>query len=180
MAACWVEAIKHFLESLLGLKSEPHDLTFLQISIRALIIFVASVIIVRIGHKRFMAKKTAMDMILAFTLASVLARAINGSGPFFASIACGFLLVILHRMLSAAAFRFPLIARWMKGHYNEVVVEGRLIGESMRKHRVTKEDILEDMRVEIQCEDLAKVEKATLERDGKISFLMRETPDGKA
>jgi uncharacterized membrane protein YcaP (DUF421 family) len=51
----------------------------LQVSLRALIMFIAALIIVRLGSKRFLARKTAFDFILAFMLGSMLSRAINGS-----------------------------------------------------------------------------------------------------
>ncbi len=48
----------------LGLGVEPKDLTFLQISLRGIIVFVASLAMVRLADKRFLAKLSAFDAIL--------------------------------------------------------------------------------------------------------------------
>ena len=45
---------------LLGLGAEPQDLTFIQISLRGIIVFLATLIMIRIGHKRSLARKTAL------------------------------------------------------------------------------------------------------------------------
>ena len=65
---------------LLGLGLEPKNLTFLQIALRAVLVFIISLAIVRVANKRFLAKMTAFDAILGFILASMLARAVNGFG----------------------------------------------------------------------------------------------------
>jgi len=68
------------LVDLLGVGVEANQLTIGQVSLRAIIIFFATLLIVRIANKRFFAKKTAFDIILGFILASMMARAVNGSG----------------------------------------------------------------------------------------------------
>ena len=74
---------------------EPKDLTFLQTALRAVIVFVATLVMVRLSSKRSLARKTAFDAVLLIIIASVLARAINGSTPFFPTIGTGFVLVVL-------------------------------------------------------------------------------------
>jgi uncharacterized membrane protein YcaP (DUF421 family) len=71
------------LKNTLGLDVEPGHLNVLQVCLRGTIVFFYALVIVRLGAKRFMARMTALDVILAFILASTLSRAINGSAPFF-------------------------------------------------------------------------------------------------
>ena len=71
-----------FFQTLLGLSLQPKDLTFVQISLRGITVFLATLIMVRLGSKRSMAHRTPFDAILRVILASVLSRAINGSAPF--------------------------------------------------------------------------------------------------
>ncbi len=75
-----------FLESLLGLAAEPRNLTFIQISLRGVIVMVAALVMIRLGTKRSLAEKTAFDAVLLIVLASVLARAVNGSAAFFPTL----------------------------------------------------------------------------------------------
>src|SRR5437016_12474250 len=88
------------LEALLGLGREATSLTFLQISLRGVIVFVSALVIVRFGDRRFLSQKTAFDAVLGFILASMLARAVNGTAAFFPTLGGGFVLVMLHRALA--------------------------------------------------------------------------------
>ena len=47
-----MNAFSNFLGPLLGLGYEAKDLTFVQISLRAVIVFLATLGMVRLGHKR--------------------------------------------------------------------------------------------------------------------------------
>src|SRR5205823_11480670 len=85
--------------ALLGLGVEPKELTFLQVSLRGVIVFIVTLVMVRLSSKRSLAEKTAFDAALIVIIASVLARAINGSAPFFPTLGIGFILVLLHRLL---------------------------------------------------------------------------------
>src|SRR5689334_20941882 len=95
-----MNALWNSFETLLGLGVEPKDLTFLQISLRGIIDFIATLIMVRIGHKRSLAHKTPFDAVLLVILASVLSRAVNGSSAFFATIGGGLVLVLIHRLFA--------------------------------------------------------------------------------
>src|SRR6187549_3982483 len=90
--------------ALLGFGMDPKELTFLQISLRGVIVFCATLLMVRLSSKRSLAEKTAFDAVLIVIVASVLARAINGSAAFFPTIGAGFVLVGLHRLLGAMAY----------------------------------------------------------------------------
>ena len=48
---------------------------------------------------------SAFDYVLGIILASMLARAINGSAPFFGTIFLGFYFVLLHRVLAGLGHR---------------------------------------------------------------------------
>src|SRR5437763_16968859 len=91
------------LQTLLGIGLEPKELTFLQVSIRGIIVFVVTVIMVRLGSKRSLAEKTAFDAVLVVIIGSMLARAINGSEAFFPTLGAGFVLVLLNRIFYIAA-----------------------------------------------------------------------------
>ena len=53
----------NLLESLLGLAVEPKNLTFIQISLRGIIVMVGALVMIRLGTKRSLAEKTAFDAV---------------------------------------------------------------------------------------------------------------------
>ena len=161
------EGVQHVL----GLDSEPKDLTFLQISLRGIIVFIASLTMVRIADKRFLAKLSAFDAILGFILASMLARAVNGSAAFFPTLGAGFVVVLFHRLLATMAFRWDWFSGLIKGEADVLVEDGQKKAASMRRNNITDADLLEELRLNGQVTELAEVKMATIERSGEISVV---------
>ena len=169
-----MNTISHLFEELLGLGMEPKQLTFLQISIRGVIVFAATLVMVRISSKRSLAEKTAFDATLLVIIASVLARAINGSAPFFPSLGTGFVLVLLHRSLALTAYYSHGFGILIKGKAAILVENGKLQRRNMSLNHISEHDLDEDMRLDAGTEDLSKIKVARLERSGDISFIKRE------
>jgi uncharacterized membrane protein YcaP (DUF421 family) len=155
----------------LGLERQPDQLTFVQMSARAVIVFILTLAIVRIGNKRFLSSMSAFDAIVGFILASVLARAINGSASFFPTLGAGLVLVLLHRLFALSAFHSKKFEDLVKGHTNVLVRAGKPDPNIMRQHSITQADLLEEMRLHGNVDDLKRVETATLERSGEISVV---------
>jgi uncharacterized membrane protein YcaP (DUF421 family) len=160
-----------FLHALLGIGTEPRDLTFLQVSVRGVTVFIAALIMVRLGSKRSLAEKTAFDAVFIVIIGSMLARAINGSEAFFPTLGTGFVLVFLHRVFGIAAFYSHIFGILVKGKPVVLVQDGKLERKNMLWEHISKHDLEEDMRLEAKTEDLSKIQVARLERSGDISFI---------
>ena len=157
--------------ALLGIGLEAKDLSFLQVSLRGIIVFLVALVMVRLADKRFLAKMSAFDAILGFVLASMLARAINGSAPFFPTLGGGFVLVGMHRLIGSLAFRSDHVGRWVKGGTEVLVRHGRMNRNAMRANKISEADLLEEARLNGQVADPDKIEIATLERNGQVSII---------
>src|SRR5262249_22348558 len=168
-----MNAFWNSFETLLGLGVEPKNLTFVQISLRGIIVFLATLIIVRLGHKRPLAQKTPFDAVLLVILASVLARAINGSTAFFATIGGGVVLVLLHRFFALLAYHSHGFGILVKGRPDVIVRDGECDFLMMRRNHVSIHDLEEDMRLDAHLEDLSKIQLARVERSGDISFIKK-------
>ena len=164
-------AIIDALSDWLGLRVEAKDLTVLQVSVRGIIVFVVALVILRIADRRFLAKLSAFDALLGLILASMLARAINGSAPFVPTLVGGFVIVLLHRLLAWLAFKSPLLARLVKGNDILLVRNGKQIQQSMRANRITEDDLMEEVRLIGQVQHVGDIQTATLERNGEISVI---------
>ena len=160
------------LHSGFGVGADAQQLTALQVLLRAVLIFFATLCIVRIADKRFFAKKTAFDFILGFILASMMARAINGSEQLGPTIVAGFALALLHRGLGWLACRWPQIGGWIKGHSQTLIEDGRVDRDALRKHHMGEDDLLEELRLN-GVETPTEAKLARLERTGEISVIER-------
>jgi uncharacterized membrane protein YcaP (DUF421 family) len=168
-----MNALWKSLETLLGLGLEPKDLTFVQISLRGIIVFLATLIMVRLGSKRSLARRTPFDAILLVILAAVLSRAINGSAPFVATIGGGAVLVALHRLFALLAFHSHWFGTLVKGRPDVIVRDGQCDLRIMRGNHVSIHDLEEDMRLNAHLDEVAQVRLACVERSGEISFIKK-------
>jgi uncharacterized membrane protein YcaP (DUF421 family) len=163
--------IQNFISTLLGLGFEPKDLTFIQISLRSLIVFTVALAMVRLGNRRFLARLSAVDAILGFILASMLARAVNGSAAFFPTLGGGFVLVFIHRLLAALAFRYERIGLLVKGRADILVENGKCNQRTMEQQKISEADLLEEARLNGQVSELSQIRCATIERNGEVSII---------
>jgi len=163
-----------FVDSLLGLQLEPKQLTFTQVSLRGVIVFVLTLFMVRLSSRRSLAQKTAFDAILLVILASVLSRAINGSAGFFTTIGVGFVLVFLHRLFSWIACRSHLFGILIKGCPIVIIQNGQLNRHAMRQNLISDHDLEEDLRLDAETQDISKIKIARLERSGDLSFIKND------
>jgi uncharacterized membrane protein YcaP (DUF421 family) len=162
------------IDSMLGLGREAAALTFTQISLRGVIVFIAALIIVRCADRRFLSQKTAFDAVLGFILASMLARAVNGTAAFFPTLGGGLVLVLLHRALAYGSMRSHTLGLLIKGRSDVIVRDGKLDEPAARHNGLSEHDLLEDFRLNGNVTDLGDVALAVFERNGQISVVRRK------
>ena len=157
----------------LGLGLSATDLTFTQISLRAVIVFVITVTIIRLGDRRFLSQKTAFDAVLGFILASMMARAVNGTAAFFPTLGGGLVLVMLHRIFAYWSRRSHMFGILIKGASDVIIRDGRLDKAVADRNRLSEHDILEDLRLHGNIASIEDAELAVFERNGQISVVLR-------
>src|SRR4051812_30248010 len=160
-------------EMLLGVGVEPKDLTFIQISLRGIIVFLVTLAAVRLGHKRSLARKTPFDAVLLVILAAVLSRAINGSAAFFPTLGGGVVLVLIHRFFAFLAFYSHGFGILVKGRPDVIVRDGKCDLATMWRNHVSMHDLEEDMRLNAHTDELSGIRIARVERSGDVSFIKK-------
>jgi uncharacterized membrane protein YcaP (DUF421 family) len=169
-----MNTFSELLQSLLGISTQPKELTFLQVSVRGVVVFIATLVMVRLSSKRSLAEKTAFDAVLVVIIGSMLSRAINGSAPFLPTLGSGFVLVLLHRLFGITAYYSHAFGILLKGKPAVLVQNGTLQHKNMLWNHISEHDLQEDMRLEAKTEDLSKIRTARVERSGDISFIKAE------
>ena len=166
--------LPQIVDTALGLGLEAKELNFGQIALRGVIVFIVSLAMVRLGDKRFLSKKTAFDAILGFILASMLARAVNGSAAFWPTLAGGFVLVGLHRLIAFLSRRWGAFGTLVKGTSDPVIRDGKVIAANLRRNDMSEDDLLEDLRLNGNVESPKEVKAAYIERNGDTSVVPKE------
>jgi uncharacterized membrane protein YcaP (DUF421 family) len=157
----------------LGLGLAATDLTFTQVSLRAIVVFVIALTIIRLGDRRFLSQKTAFDAVLGFILASMLARAVNGTAAFFPTLGGGFVLVILHRVLAYWSRRSHIFGILIKGRSDVIIRNGTVDEAVASSNRLSEHDLLEDLRLHGNVASVEDAALAVYERNGQISVVLR-------
>ncbi|MBF9253423.1 DUF421 domain-containing protein [Pontibacter sp. 172403-2] len=143
-------------------------------SLRAIGIFFAAVLILRIGSSRIFGKNTTFDIVLGVIYGSILSRAITGNAPFWPTLAAALTLVVLHRGLAMLAFYTNIgVGNILKGKPEMLIKNGELQWAAMRRNSVTEHDLCEALRNAGHDADLKSVRLAYLERSGNISVIMK-------
>ncbi len=161
------EILRHFL----GLDLPGSDLHAGHMVARVVIVFIISILFIRIGDKRFMGRNTALDVMLGFVYGSVMSRAITGNAPFVPTLAAGLALVLLHRLLSRIAFSCDGVGSIIKGRSRILVEGGEILWEEMAKSHISRKELEEAMRHAGLPADVERVHQAALERNGSISVI---------
>ncbi|MGK7392578.1 MAG: DUF421 domain-containing protein [Candidatus Cyclobacteriaceae bacterium M2_1C_046] len=151
-----------------------HHMEWWQISIRAFIIFLVAIFLVRISNKRIFGKHSAFDIVMGIMLGSILSRAITGNSPFFLTILAATVLVLMHRAMGVIAWKYDWFGTRVKGRHQELIREGEIQWHVMDEKNISHEDLHEALRLNGQVLDVKKVKAARLERSGDISVIPYE------
>jgi uncharacterized membrane protein YcaP (DUF421 family) len=162
------------IETALGLHETAETLSAGQMALRAIVVYGVLLLLVRLGHKRFVSRSTAFDLVLAIVLGSVASRAVTGTSPLVPTLVASATLVLLHRVIAAAGYRWHRFGLVVKGSPDQLVRDGVPIERAMRRTSISQHDLEEALR-EHGIGDLGEVEGAWLERSGNISVIRRES-----
>ena len=158
------------LHALIGTEGEA--ISWWQMSLRAALIFVLGVLIVRFAATRAFGKWSALDIIFAIVVGSNLGRAMTGSAPFVATLIATLVLVVLHGLLARASVRWPWLGSLTKGSSVVLVKDGVADRAQMERSGIGDGDIRMALRSAGHT-DLEDVDTVSLERNGDITTIAR-------
>jgi uncharacterized membrane protein YcaP (DUF421 family) len=159
-----------FLKTIFG---EGKDLDTLQMCDRGLAVFIIALILIRISGRRSFGVKTSLDNIISILLGAILSRAVVGASPFVPVVICCLVIVCIHRAVGWLIVRNDVVARFLEGHRILLFQEGHFIRAHLKRGLVGEEDIMQGVRKSALTEDLSKVDKIYLERNGDISPVLK-------
>jgi uncharacterized membrane protein YcaP (DUF421 family) len=167
-----MEHLMGALQLLFGNDVPREPLSVLQMSGRAVLIYFAGLVIVRVGKDRLLGRSTAFDIVLGFILGSMLSRAINGTAALVGTVVAAVVLTTIHWLFARLALRFEPFATAVKGKRVVLIRDGEIQGAAMRSTAISERDLREALRLNAHLDDPSAVEMACLERNGRISILL--------
>ena len=140
-----------------GVDSDPRSYTVLQVCLRAFLVYLVGLLIVRLGRNRLLGRQSAFDIILGFVLGSVLSRAINGTSRISIALVSSLILVATHRLFAILSFHSSRFGAIFKGEAHPVIRDGKIDWEQMRKEHVSERDLEEALRLRAKTADEKRV-----------------------
>ncbi len=153
---------------------EGKELDPFQMAIRAVIIFLIALIFIRFSGRRTFGMLSPFDNVISILLGAILSRAVIGESPFFSTILVAFIIVVLHRLFAWIALYSGAFGSMIKGNATIIYKDGEVIRKNMKRFYITDKDLLEGIRLQAHVDSLDEIKAAYIERDGKISVIMKK------
>jgi uncharacterized membrane protein YcaP (DUF421 family) len=149
------------------------DITPLEIAARSAVMFIIALLLIRMAGMRPFGKGESFDKIITFLIGAILSRGVVGATPFFSTIVSVIVIILVHKLFSKLSIYSKWFGEKVKGKNIILFTDGKFIEEDMKKVNITRHDIEEELRLQMQSESFEKISKVYLERTGEISFVMK-------
>lgn len=142
-----------------------------EIIIMAVLVYFSVIIILRISGKRTLSDLNAFDFIVTVTIGSISATTILAvNTTFIDGIVAILTLVLLQYVVAKLDVHFNSVSKILKSNPTLVYYKGEYLHDSMKKMRITKSDILQEIRIQGGTL-IDNVGAVILESDGKLSVV---------
>jgi uncharacterized membrane protein YcaP (DUF421 family) len=149
------------------------DLSILQMTARAVVVFILTLILIRISGRRSFGLHTPLDNIITIMLGAVMSRAIVGASDFMPVMAASAMLVLIHRFFAYLMVHHSGFSKLIAGEKMLLFKEGNFIKRNMDRAQICKEDILQEVRKAALTENLDSIEKIYIERNGEVNSVKK-------
>jgi len=143
-----------------------------QECLRAALVLIYGVFLVRFSGRRIFGKWSALDIIVSVIVGSSLSRALTGSAPLWGTLAAMIVLMALHALFAKAVAYSPALSRLIEGRAVDIARDGKLLDPHRRRHSLSDVDIDEALHRK-GLETVEQTRQIMLEPSGKLSIFKR-------
>ena len=140
---------------------------FLIQAAKALAYYVALIVLLRFAGKRLAGQTTTFDLIVLITMGVVLQTTALAEGTANALTFVG-TVFLMHKVTAIACAKSTLFRHLVRGKPRVLVRDGKVEDNALQDEGISREELSAGLR-KLGIEDIAKVQKATLEETGHIS-----------
>lgn len=140
--------------------------------IRAVILYMALILTVRLMGKRQLGEMEPMEFVVTMLIANLAAVPMQDTGiPLLAGLIPILIVLSMELLLSVCIYRSVPLRRFFCGKPVILMEDGKLLQQNLRKTRVNPDELTEYLRIQ-GVTDLSSVQYAILETGGAISVLL--------
>lgn len=152
----------------------PQDpMRLFQVGLRAALVYLIALVLVRLGKSRFMSQASAIDVVVVFILGSILSRGVTGSASISSTLVASAVLVLFHFSLTYITCRYHRFGDLLKGHTRVLVDHGKIDWQGLSQSHLSEGDLHEAVRLRAGTDDIEQILMAYKERSGAVSVILR-------
>ena len=148
----------------------------LEVALRALVIFMVMLLIVRWLGRRMKGQLSISELAIILTLGAIIAGPLHlPTGGLLPSVAVLLAVLAVHRLSNWLAFKYRPVELVQQGDVALLVRDGCLELETMQRHALSQEQFFGLLRNE-SIAQLGELRRAYLEANGRLSFYKLPAP----
>lgn len=126
----------------------------MQMTARAISVFFATLILIRISGRRSFGQRSPFDYVVTILPGATPSRVIVGASPAIPTLVASLAIVLVHRALAWACVRLPMLESFVVGAEREVFRDGQFNNRQMSAALTTRMDVIETARQTLHTDDL--------------------------
>jgi uncharacterized membrane protein YcaP (DUF421 family) len=148
---------------------DEEPLFFLELAVRTTIIFVYTLVLLRLLGKRGVAQLSLFEMTIIIGLGSAVGDPMfQADVPLLHAMIVIGVVILLYRLFMTLLRRSESFERFVEGTPSCLVTNGRVDIEALEKERLSQEELFEILRI-AGISQLGEVKRAYLEQSGELS-----------
>ncbi len=142
--------------------------------LRALVIYLVVMVLVRVSGKRAVGQLTPFDLVLLILIGNAVQNGMNGGdNSLTGAVILSVSLIALNYLVAWLAARVPAVRRLTEGEPMVLARDGHVFRDVLKREMVSRADFEKAMR-ESGCDEHDQIKLAVLETDGHITLVMHE------
>jgi uncharacterized membrane protein YcaP (DUF421 family) len=163
----------YFMETIELLFGHGDQLTWYQMSIRGIVIFFDTLIMLRITGQRTFGQKSTVDNVIIIILGAVLSRAVVGASPFVPVTITAFVIIVLHRLIATLCFHNKPFDKLINGSHYSLYANGTENSRNMKRTLISQDDVDEQVRIKMKSETKDNIKEIIFEKNGEVSMIQK-------
>jgi len=152
------------------------SLPWYQFVLRAVAVYFAVMVLVRLSGKRAVGQFTPFDLVLLILIGNAVQNGMNGGdNSLTAALILSVSLIALNYGVAFLSARVPAVRKFVEGESVVLVRDGHVFRNVLKRELVSRADFDKAMR-EAGISEVDEIQLAELETNGHITIVPREAP----
>ena len=144
---------------------------------RSLVVYIAVLVGLRLGGRREIGQLTPFDLVLVLLVANAVQNAMVGTDTSVeGGLVAAATLLVSNALVARLRFRSHLLRQVVEGVPVVLIQHGEWVPGSLRRERLTEDEVMAAVREHGDTGDVSHVELAVLETDGTVSVVSMAAP----